>query len=375
VLCGKCLEVCPLFDATGNEELSPRAKFHLAAAMAGKNPAVSEKAAVELAARCLSCGKCEKACPLGLCAPELVSGMRAAHPNIESKLWWAWVEKARVLWPMMATLSRLVPRVNRGGYAGLLSSLKAMDPGERLTPWLGIASLPDIGASRSLAIFPGCVASHAKTHWSDRARSLLAGLGFSLLRQPEFACCGCTLGHAGLKNSQLDMQRLNVEAWRFAGRPLLAVFCATCRFGLSGYVTRDLGWGEGEREAWLAAVTPLSDLAAHGVYEARPGAPAKVHFHAPCHGARGGHDQRFLLAALGPRISARTRKNLCCGFGGALKLSAPELSDTVARRCMEFYAPNPGDQMLSGCSGCVIQLHANRPAGVDVGHWLEILLP
>ncbi|HLP43106.1 MAG TPA: (Fe-S)-binding protein, partial [Fibrobacteria bacterium] len=63
----------------------------------------------------------------------------------------------------------------------------------------------------------------------------------------------------------------------------------------------------------------------------------------------------------------------CCGFGGSLKLSAPELSDQVARSCMEFYGPRPGEQILTGCSGCVIQLRANAPQGVGVGHWLEII--
>jgi glycolate oxidase iron-sulfur subunit len=72
-------------------------------------------------------------------------------------------------------------------------------------------------------------------------------------------------------------------------------------------------------------------------------------------------------------LSARGRKNLCCGFGGSLKLSAPELSDQVAKRCIDFYAPQQGEMMLSGCAGCVIQLRAGAPAGVGVGHWLEII--
>lgn len=373
VLCGKCLEVCPLFAATGREELSPKAKFFLARTIEGQDAEISEKVAVELAAKCLGCGKCEKACPFGLCAPELVSDLKAAHQGLEAKLWRTWVEKAGVLWPMMATLSRLVPRLNTGGYAGLLSGLKAMDPGARLTPWLRPVAFDACGTGRKAVVFPGCVASHVQAHWTASAERILTGLGFTVLPRPDFACCGCTLGHAGLKDAQLSMQLQNVQAWRDAGRPELMSFCATCRCGLRGYASRDLGWHPGEQDLWLKGLVPFALLAAQARYEILPGAPERVHYHTPCHGAGGGHDAEFLRTAAGGRFQARTHKNLCCGFGGALKLSAPELSDAVAKRCLDFYGPKPGEQILTGCSGCVIQLRANAPAGVSVGHWLEII--
>ena len=373
VLCGKCLEVCPLFAATGREELSPKAKFFLAQAMAGNDPEISEKAALELAGKCLSCGKCEKACPLSLCVPELLSNLRAAHLGIESKLWLAWVEKARVLWPVMTTLSRFAPRFASGKLGGLVSGLKAMDTRTRLTPWLKPVRFDACGKGRLAVLFPGCVAAHVQPHWTASAGRLLAGLGFTVLPQPDFACCGCTLGHAGLKEAQREMQLQNVRAWRQAGRPELVSFCATCRCGLRGYASRDLGWEPGERDRWLGGLAPFSELAGRVTYEVSPDAPARVHYHSPCHGAGGGQDLEFLKNVLGGRLLARTKKNLCCGFGGALKLSAPELSDTVAKRCLDFYGPKPGEQILTGCSGCVIQLRANAPAGVGVGHWLEII--
>ena len=373
VLCGKCLEVCPQFAATGREELSPKAKFFLAQTLAGHATRLSEKAAVELASKCLACGKCEKACPFGLCAPELMADLRAGHPNIESRLWKIWVEKAPVLWPMLATLSRLVPHLNRGGYAGLLNGLKAMDSKAGLEPWLKPISFEACGKGRKAVVFPGCVGAHVQPGWTATASAILRGLGFDVLPQPDFACCGCTLGHAGLKDAQARMQRTNIQAWRDAGRPELVSFCATCRCGLRGYASRDLGWGLGEREQWLAGLVPFSELAGRVTYALSPDAPARVYYHTPCHGAGGGHDEDFLRSVLGDRLRAKTKKNLCCGFGGALKLSAPELSDQVAKSCLDFYGAEPGEQILTGCSGCVIQLKANAPAGVGVGHWLEII--
>jgi len=45
----------------------------------------------------------------------------------------------------------------------------------------------------------------------------------------------------------------------------------------------------------------------------------------------------------------------------------------VASRALAIYAPAPGDQIVSGCSGCVTQLRAAAPKDVAVGHWLEIM--
>ena len=374
VLCGRCLEVCPLFNATGREELSPKAKFFLAQSLLDQSPDLAAKAALELAGKCLSCGKCEKACPLSLCVPDLLSNLRAVSPGLEARLWHTWVSGAGVIWPLMVTMSRLSPRFALPGrLGGLISGLRAMDHRSALTPWLKPVAFEACGQGRKAVIFPGCVAAHVQTAWTRTATGLLSGLGFAVLPQPDFACCGCTLGHAGLKAAQREMQLKNVAGWRQAGRPLLLTFCATCRCGLRGYASRDLGWGSGEQELWLEALPSFAELALAVTFEPGQGAPAKVHYHRPCHGAGANKDQEFLAKALGERLSARTKKDLCCGFGGALKLSAPELSDQVAKGCLEFYNPAPGEQILTGCSGCVIQLRANAPAGVGVGHWLEVI--
>ena len=97
ILCGRCLSVCPLFAATGREELSPRAKFFLARAVAEGRADLSARAAEILATVCLSCGKCESACPLGLCGPDLVAELRASHPGFAGFLWKLWIERAGLM--------------------------------------------------------------------------------------------------------------------------------------------------------------------------------------------------------------------------------------------------------------------------------------
>ncbi len=65
ILCGKCLEVCPLLNATGREELSPRAKASLCSALADKAGELSEADAARLAGICLDAVDAGRSAPRG----------------------------------------------------------------------------------------------------------------------------------------------------------------------------------------------------------------------------------------------------------------------------------------------------------------------
>lgn len=375
ILCGKCLEVCPLVAATGREELSPRAKFHLAERAADAGSGLDEKKAARLAAMCLACGRCEKACPHGLCGPELASKLRARHPGWHEWLWRQWLTKPGALWPTAGALARLVP----GGLAPdtvrtMLKQLAALHGGRNIQPWLGVARYDACGSAKKAVLFEGCTARYAKPHWSETARQIVTGLGYELELGARFECCGCSLGHAGLEDAQRAMQRANVEAWRKAGRPQVIAFCATCRCGLRSYTHIDLGWETFEREEWLRAVMSLAGLMGDTEFQILDNAPDAVHYHRPCHGSGGDQDRLFLSRAMGGRLK-KAGLERCCGFGGVMQLADPGLSRAVAARCWEYFEAKPGEQLVTGCSACVLQLAANAPEGVAVGHWLEAIRP
>jgi glycolate oxidase iron-sulfur subunit len=374
ILCGRCLPACPLFLATGREELSPRAKFFLARALAEGRAELSAKAAELLATTCLSCGKCESACPLGLCGPDLVAELRTVHPGFAGFLWKLWIERAGLMWPLARSLSRLLPeRVPIEAVSRARDALAAMGSGKAPAPWLFPQSFDQTHAGRQAVLFAGCVAEHANPRWKETAERLLAGLGIEVLPDPGFTCCGCTLGHAGAPDAQAAMQNQNIEAWRRAGRPLLVAFCATCRCGLRAYARKDLGLTVPEIGLWRENLVSLADLLGQTRFRLGEAAPAAVRYHRPCHGAGGNQDLLFLRRAMGDRLVFNENETPCCGFGGLTKLTSPELSDAVAARALAVYAPRPGDQIVTGCSGCVTQLRAAAPEEIPVGHWLELI--
>ncbi len=383
VHCGRCLAACPLFSATNLEELAPRAKFQLARALESGAGGLSAGQVTELASRCLSCGRCEKACPEGLCAPDLIARLRSASPGWQALVWKNWIGRAGLLWPAGGMLAKLVPQAlekaltrvlpapldERAGLA--LHALRAMRAKSPVRPWLRVRRFDPCGKGTKAVLFAGCTAEHARPEWTRTAERLLRGAEYDLAPAPDFGCCGCTLGHAGCKAEQRAAQERNLAAWRAAGRPLLATFCATCRCGLRSYASVDLGWEPFEAEAWMKAVQPLSSLIGETEFSViEEAAPARVHYHRPCHGAGGGQDEDLLRRMAGQRIG-RASRDVCCGLGGVLQVAAPELGARVAADAWNFFAALPGEQVLTGCSGCVLQLASTRPEGVDVGHWLD----
>lgn len=369
VQCGMCLAVCPLFKAANREEYTPRAKFQLARSLDMRREGLDEKQASRLAALCLSCGRCAQACPAQLKAGEVVARARAAHAGFQNWVWKTMLGNAGLLWPLGGGLADAMPGMTDATrrMRAQLSHLKDAPP---FTPWATLVRLkPRPGTA---VVFDGCMGSSVRQRWHHKAVSILRQAGATLLPRPGFECCGATLGHAGMADGQRKRQQANLKAWRAAGRPALVTYCASCRHGLAAYVNADLDWQEGEREAFLAALTPLSRYLEGAEFESTGSAPPAVHYHRPCHAMSGDEDEAPVRAMAGERFGSATREH-CCGFGGVFQLAAPELGRTVATSLWNGIGATPGDQLLTGCSGCQIQLSLTAPDGVIVGHWLDAL--
>ncbi|MBU1230179.1 MAG: (Fe-S)-binding protein [Proteobacteria bacterium] len=386
VLCGCCLELCPLFAATSREEFSPRAKALLSGPSKFSAATLDDKAVAKLAGLCLACGKCEALCPQGVSVPRLLARLRAEHPDFRQWLWRQWITRLQPHWALAARGAALVPDMLAPAGLGLaLKGLRGLRPGNGLRAWLTITKFPVEAfrqqyGERPVALFDGCVGSGPRQAWADTARHLLRGLGANRV-EAGFSCCGSTLGVAGLPQDQLRARRANVEAWRKADRPLLVTYCATCRKGLAEYVGAGIFADHEEEALWTASVAPLSGLLLDATARAGRGAPAAVGWHRPCHADAADADFLLLQSLLGARLRSPARAN-CCGFGGILQLGAPELSAQVGAACwggldaaLGFSAVPEvvSGYVLSGCSGCVMQLGATAPAGARAGHWLEII--
>ncbi|WP_320171349.1 (Fe-S)-binding protein [Maridesulfovibrio sp.] len=370
VQCGKCLEVCPLFKATGREELTPRAKFFLQSLDPAQGLSVNDFNS--LASLCLSCGRCAKNCPQNMSGPELVSELRAGSNGFLRTCWDIWLASPGVLWPTAAALSRFSPESLPepfGSAKKRMASLFAKSP----APWAEV--LPQVCfEERKAVLFKGCVGRYARKDWASKAEHLMDAAGLVRPGEINFSCCGSSYGSAGLLDRQRDARKKNIRVWQDAGEPLLVTFCATCLKGLKEYDVEDFSGSEELRSRWMESLTPLSSLLAGAEITLLDNCPDQVIYHKPCHAAQPDADLEFVQAVAGDRLLP-VKDDLCCGFGGVMQIGAPKLSRQVGEHCMTSLTEgaDAGAQIVSGCSACVIQLATLAKDAYFATHWLDIL--
>ena len=240
-------------------------------------------------------------------------------------------------------------------------------PQEPAAPWVRIKPAVQVGVGTPVAVFAGCTARNARPDWIARAETLLRRWGYVVLDGGGFTCCGGTLHHAGLFAAQAEVRRRNIERWRDMGRPVIAAFCASCKHGLDAYAEEG-GMEPEEAALWKPQVRGLSALLTAPVFETVPDAPARIGYHQPCHWGEDDPDLPFLRQAF-PLIMKGT--GLCCGMGGILKMTDADVSAAIGRRCVEGFADCR--HIITGCSGCTLQLASAAPSGVTVRHWLDVV--
>ncbi|MFV0421174.1 (Fe-S)-binding protein [Oleidesulfovibrio sp.] len=444
ILCGRCLDVCPIFLASGKEELSPKAKHQLFKALKHSPDRLKELPARKLADLCVSCGRCEKACPQGLSVPQVLGTVRAQHPAWHQWMWQRWITKGNILWPAVASLGGLAPKgLLPQNMRPMLTKMEAMRDSAP-EPWFRIAEYPDSMQRRPVMLFSGCTARRIRHRWSASAAELLTKAGLPPVAEADFTCCGCTLEHAGIPQAAATARKHNVEVWKKAGKPLLVTFCATCNHGLQAYTADASLWEENNTthppatcgknqqhpsaQEWTESIIPLSKLLAGCILQPTQNAPDGFRYHQPCHAPRSNDPDISLLKVAVLNTPETTLHGIttrqCCGMGGVMQLAAPSLCGTVndacwaALNCLQpaeshsenstYSSASSSDNMaeiptsglpesqperaqqerdvnnrqnhtpspvLTGCSGCTLQLAGTAPDGVRVHHWLDIIKP
>jgi glycolate oxidase iron-sulfur subunit len=363
VLCGRCLEVCPIFQVTQREELSPRGKGFLLGHYHEFD--IGDKKTIELAELCVGCRRCLGVCPQKIDLPLEIARLKSVHPDWKARIWARIIKSGPSLLPAIKGTRAIIPRS-----APLLKHLLLTKPP---LPTLFKVSCNIQDTSKQAVIFPGCVGRQLRPELEKKAVRLLSMLGYEVHETPDWQCCGYPLGSAGLFEQEKMEMAGNVQLWQSIGKPEIFTFCATCLYGL-----KDPFGSFDEPDSWQAFRQSVRSLTLEllkfdPLLEPLLKKPSLL-WHEPCHGT-GDSEQiiRNFMKRAGLDLTILNKK--CCGMGGSFALQHPGLSAGIAEDFWQSADCPQNTLVLSDCNGCVLQLDATKPHKISVAHWLEIISP
>ncbi|MBI1345111.1 4Fe-4S dicluster domain-containing protein [bacterium] len=377
VHCGLCLEVCPTYQLSGDENNSPRGRLRLWREEAEGRLAADAWTA-QYTEECVGCLACESACPANVPYGEILEQTRHAH-----------VHGHRSQVPLSLRMIAQLVRCPRLFQAALLPAR-----------WLR-----SLGWWRHRQVFPGqpavleSTANYARRlmtiHRPTGPRvALLTGcLMEALFREINFAtvrvliennvqvivpddqgCCGAFQEHLGLDGIEAMRERNRTA---FSANEVEAVVCNSsgCGLALSKGMTgqipiRDVTSFLGE----LNLVTRL-----------RSTNETRVYVDLPCHLVHGQKQPGIpdrVLDATGYRWELAPMARDCCGSGGTYHLQKPETSRDMLARKSAFLNTAAGDPVILATSNhvCLMQWHSAGHAGLvtrpyQVRHVIQLLDP
>jgi glycolate oxidase iron-sulfur subunit len=430
VHCGLCLEACPTYVHTGDENDSPRGRLYLMRAAEEGRISVASPVFERHINRCLGCRACESACPAGVEYGALLEAARSdirAHGERRSHtsrllnfvLRRVWLHPARlrlafatarlvrdaklVRLLLASRLPRLVsPRLElalalldsssavrldesrRESGAALNGDGAAREGAARLDEGVGADPAgARADAPRAAQLFTGCVNEGLFARVNRATARVLRAQGCEVAAPPEQVCCGALHAHAGDLEGARTLARRNVGAFESADQIPVVTNAGGCGAMLKSYehlLADDAAYSERAR-LFSARVRDVSQqLAATGTRGGAPLGDAVTTYDASCHlihGQRAAEEPLRMLAAIPAlRFVPLEGGDVCCGGAGVYNLLETELSSRVLAEKLKHVAESGATLLATGNAGCHMQIAAGaRLAGVAlrVCHPVELL--
>jgi glycolate oxidase iron-sulfur subunit len=412
--CGLCLEACPTYVHTGDENDSPRGRLYLMRAVEEGRLDVASESFGRHINRCLGCRACESACPAGVEYGQLLeaaradlrdSGERRSHTSrlLNFVLRRVWLHPARLRLAFAAArllrdarLPRLLvatrlPRLVSPRFEFALALLDSSLPArlcERDAPTRSIARQETGGDElhdeiRAAQLFTGCVTEGLFARVNHATARVLRANGCETDAPAAQVCCGALHAHAGDTEGARTLARRNIEAFASDAQIPIVTNAGGCGALLKSYehlLAHDPEFAERARQ-FSARVCDVSQLLA--ATQMRAGAACDVGattYDASCHllhGQRATDEPLRVLASIPDlRFVPLEGADVCCGGAGVYNLLEAELSARVLAEKLKRVAETGAQLLATGNPGCHMQIAAGaRLAGLQlrVCHPVELL--
>lgn len=377
VHCGLCLEVCPTYQLSGDENNSPRGRLRLWREEADGRLAPDEWTAT-YTKECVGCLACETACPANVPYGELLEHTRHQHvatgrAKVPTSLRFAAKLAARPkFFSWLMTPLRLLRRNKILPHKFLFAGQPALAESTAAYARRMMAQHKPTG--QRVALLTGCLMEAVFREINFATIRVLIDNNIQVIVPDSQTCCGAMHEHLGIGDIQ-KLQDLNRRAFEPAN--LDAVVCNSSGCGLALSKTLKGQTRVVDVLEFLAEVDPKP--------RERADSTARVYVDLPCHLVHGQRSQgipKSVLDATGYDWQLAPLAKDCCGSGGVYNLQQPQNAKEILRRKSEFLNSAPGDPVILATSNhvCMMQWHSASKLGLvqrpyQVRHVVELLDP
>lgn len=403
VHCGFCLEVCPTYQETSDENHSPRGRVYLIKS-AAEGVLPLDGSVVDPVFTCLDCRACETVCPSGVQVGSLIETARGqVHAARQAQGGSSALEALflRGLFPHPRRLRALRGIMRLYQQSGLQKAVRSLRLLHVLPPHLREmeAVLPDIsgrparvglperlparGEERtSVLLFTGCVMDVFFSGIHEATARVVAQNGMTALVPRDQVCCGALHVHAGDRDQARALARQNIAAFERSGAEWIVVNAAGCGAALKEYPElfhEEPAYRE-RAERFSGSVRDIAELLVEQGFTPPSGTVERtVAYHDACHLCHAQQireEPRDILRSIpGLTLVEMPDSERCCGSAGIYNLTHPEMAGALLERKIDDI-PADVQAVAMGNPGCMLQIRMGahrRGLQVDVVHTVQLL--
>jgi glycolate oxidase iron-sulfur subunit len=407
VHCGLCLEACPTYVHTGDENDSPRGRIYLMRAVEEGRLAPDSKAFRQHINRCLGCRACESVCPAGVEYGQLLEAARAdleqtvvRRRSLRARLLHfalrhVWIHPARLRFafalarmvrnlrlPRLLIKSRLARFISpRLEFA--LALLESTLPTRRSEVASG-AQTDSISGKAHALLFKGCVMEGLFARVNGATARVLEANDCAVSVPAGQVCCGALHAHAGDLEGARELARRNIDAFGSEAGAKIITNAGGCGALLASYahlLADDAEYSERARDFSERVRDISQQLASIGIRQGAELRESVTTYDASCHllyGQRASTEPLAMLSKIpGLRFVSLEESEVCCGGAGVYNLLEPEMSARILNEKLARIKETGAQTLMTGNPGCHMQIGAGaRLAGMEdlnVCHPIELL--
>ncbi|MBN6885830.1 glycolate dehydrogenase iron-sulfur subunit [Cytobacillus horneckiae] len=382
VHCGMCLESCPTYEQTGQEQHSPRGRVYLIKSVAEGKLTVNEQFMDPVFA-CLDCRACTTACPADVDVGGLIEEARGQIRQAMPLTGWQGAVSKLFLHGIfphdkrLQSLGGLLKFYQKSGMQTLVRKTKLINVMPKHLVEME-AIMPEINqpikkkyknnniikakgeTKREVAMLTGCVMDVMFSDINESTINVLTRNGNDVVIPKNQTCCGALHVHAGDRDMGRKLAKQNIEA--FEGTEKIIVNAAGCGCMMKEYeelFREEPEWKE-RAEKFSEKVEDISKFLHDTGYE-KPKAElnTRITYHDACHLAHGQgvrqEPRDILLDIPGVDMVHMPNADRCCGSAGIYNITNPDMAGAVLESKMEN-VPDDVEMISMGNPGCMLQM-------------------